>query len=341
MDPESEVEWLPHVAAVSLVYPLLELELPGIAVPVVVVSSEYGVLTLVLPAEIVPWLPPSLVPLGELDTGLPAADGQQVAVALFRVDSRAAGLLVPYSGRVPWCVDQRWPAAAGLRTLAAAAEETFTLREVDLQRDWSLVLPPALHAIGPPGLDHQLGGALSRSPWRAVMDIPWPPREPDGEATGREDQDAEPAPYLDDDGDEDPDDADFFSALEGPALGDALRAAAMREAQRASASAPSHGLGFAEEVPAGAADGRLRAVLSGSAAVASGDRRPLSSTPSLAPAAALAAPAGAPAALPNTAAAVGGGWVGGRAGAGDGVHPFQDLPRPRLGPPEPTPLWLR
>ena len=51
LDPESEVEWLPRVAASTLVYHLLVLELPGIAVPVVAVSSEYGVLTLVLPAE--------------------------------------------------------------------------------------------------------------------------------------------------------------------------------------------------------------------------------------------------------------------------------------------------
>ena len=109
-----------QVAAATLVYHLLELELPGIAIPVVAVSSEYGILTLVLPAEYVPWLPASLVPLGELDTGLPVADGQQVAVALFRVSSRLAGLLVPYSGRVPWCVEQRWPSAAGLRAFGCS-----------------------------------------------------------------------------------------------------------------------------------------------------------------------------------------------------------------------------
>ena len=278
VEPDSEVEWLPQVAVLSLVYHLLELELPGIVVPVVVISSEYGVLTLALPAEIVPWLPPSLVPLGELDTGLPAVDGQQVAVALFRVDSRAAGLLGPYSGRVPWCVEQRWPAAAGLRTLAASSEETFVLTAEDLQRDLAVALALAVHAVGPAILDHQLGGALSRGPRRAVMDIPWPPREPDGEATGLEDQGAEPAPYLDEDGDEDPDDAGLFSALEGPALGDALRAAAMREAQRALASAAPHGLGFAGEAASGAA-GRLRALLSGSAAAASGDRRSQAALP--------------------------------------------------------------
>ena len=221
VDPESEVEWLPQVAASTLVYHLLELELPGIAVLVVAVSSEYSVLTFVLPAEIVPWLLPSLVPLGELDTGLPAA--------------------------------------AGLRALAASSEETFVLTPEDLQRDWAVALAPAVHAVGPAILDHQLGGALSRGPWHAVMDIPWPPCEPDGEAIGLEDQNAEPAPYLDEDEDEDPDDADFFSALGGPALGDALLAAAMREAQRASASAPPHGLGFAEEASAGAAAGRSRA----------------------------------------------------------------------------------
>ena len=56
----------------------------------------------------------------------------------------------------------------------------------DLQRDWAVALAPAVHAVGPAILDHQLGGALSRGLWRAVMDIPWPPREPDGEATGLE-----------------------------------------------------------------------------------------------------------------------------------------------------------
>ena len=139
-DADSEVEWLPQVAAASLVYHLLELEWPGIAVPVVAISVEYCVLTLVLPAEIVPWLPPRVVPLGELDTSLPAADGQQVAVALVRVGARAAGLLVPYSGRVPWCVEQQWPSADGLRTLAAAAEGTFAVTPEDLERNWAVVL---------------------------------------------------------------------------------------------------------------------------------------------------------------------------------------------------------
>ena len=169
------------------------------------------------------------------------------------------GAASPVLGRVPWCVEQRWPAAAGLRILAASSEETFVLTPEDLQRDWAVALAPAVHAVGPAILDHQLGGALSRGLWRVVMDIPWPPCEPDGEAIVQEDQDAEPALYLDDDEDEDPDDADFFSALAGPALGDALLAAAMREAQRASASAPPHGLGFAEEASAGAAAGRSRA----------------------------------------------------------------------------------
>jgi hypothetical protein len=236
-DPESEVEWLHLVATATPSYHMLELELPGAAVPAAVVSLADGVLTVALQAEVLPWLPPSLVPLGELDTGLVGPDGQHVAVVLVRLDARAAGLLVPYTGRVSWSTEQRWPAAEGLRVLAQTSPAVYEVSAADLNRDWGYAVPPVPHSVGPAELDHQLGGALSRGPWGSVMEIPWPPREPDGEVTGYEDLAHEPDPYLDDEV-EDFADEGFFSALEPAALDDARLAAVLLESQRASAAYP-------------------------------------------------------------------------------------------------------
>ena len=263
-------------------------------------------------------------------------------MAFFRVDSRAAGLLVPYSGRVPWCVDQRWPAAAGLRALVAAAEETFVLTPGDLQRDWAVALTPAVHAVGHPGPParwrafarpvasghgHPMASARARrrgdgsgGPGRRAGALPGRGRRgglgrrrlllgPGGACARRRDAGCGHARS-----------AARFGV--GPAARHGIRRGGRRWGCCWTISSSSERLGCSRRPP-----------WSSSCAERRPPPRPLPPLWRLPQEFLL------PCQIPLQQ--LGRGWVEGPVVAEGGVNPFQELSLPRLGPFEPTPLWLR
>ena len=106
-----EYQWAPYTCELAVDYAKLQLEVPGATTGAAAASARYlpccpvtlrgNVLTLALPADAVVWLSPHLVPLGDDATGLPAAEGHTVAVAIVRCD-HGGGVVLMQAQQAYW-----------------------------------------------------------------------------------------------------------------------------------------------------------------------------------------------------------------------------------------------
>jgi hypothetical protein len=173
------VEWSLETAELPEGYAKLELVSPYGVVPIAVVSLDEDQCLLCVGCEFTPWLPSSLVPLADPETGGPSGDGMCTGVCFVLAQSLIAAFLQP-SGGSGWDLLGRWPRGGSLAAAASVLPSTVSAAEA-VERGNS-GLPIHGWSLTPKELDDILGGGFFSGPWGGYAVLEWPPREPDSEA---------------------------------------------------------------------------------------------------------------------------------------------------------------
>ena len=163
---EGRFEWEMETAGLTDDYARLEFSVGGFAVPVIPLSVTDDCISIAVPAELAPWLPPLLHPLADPATGMPSLDGAQVTLVLMRVAITAGVVMVPAQS-ASWVDDGRWPAATGL--------DAHPIEDVmDPPADGGQIqpregmLPPTDMTATPGELNDALAGGLFEGPWSGL-----------------------------------------------------------------------------------------------------------------------------------------------------------------------------
>lgn len=159
------------------------LQFPGPVgmVQVLLLSLSAEGVSLLLPAEVCPWLPTVLVPLAELGAYHQAIDGQHIAAAYFRIAHW--GIWVLTASEAAWTEDGRYPCASGPLDSLAVHSHVYAPPGLPLQVNLDRALPLGPSTLSPQQLDEAFQVAFFQGQWSGYSTLQYPRQSQDQKST--------------------------------------------------------------------------------------------------------------------------------------------------------------